>query len=567
MPKRNRSLFGEETNIQIPRARFDLSHSRKTTMNEGDLVPLFCQPVLPGDTFEVSESKVVRSLTPLVPVMDDAFLDTFWFFVPDDILWDDFKRFMKENDSSSWVQTGSFNMPGLDLSQIVQAAYVAGGTVKQQFTDPGSLWDYLGLPLLDVDNLQGGSIGSINYINVLPFRGYKLIATEWFRNENVVQPLAVSKSSTPSFTEYYGLWQVDKFKDYFTSALPAPLKASAPVSLPLVQGDWAPVTTRANEIPGASTSGAHTGLKFRQTNGTTPSNLDVVGTTSGGQAYSMTNGTPTVHQQVFPSNLWIDLGSTSAATVNSLRMAFAMQRVYERLAVGGSRYTEYLRSFFGVLVPDAALQRPEYLGGRSTRLDMRQIPQTGATSGTSILGSTGALSYTQDRGRSFKRSFNRFGYLYCLATIRVRHSYSQGIPAHFSVRDFWDMYNPKMAFLGEVPIYNRELMVQPDVSPAIPMDGVFGYKPIYNEYRYIPNTLTGLLRPDLQNGFQAWSYGDVFSTMPTLSDTFVKENDANVAQTLAVSNPATQFLVDAYFDMKAVRPLPSHPMPGLIDHF
>lgn len=557
---RNDPLYTSvKSNVGIPRAPFNLSEVSITTLNEGELVPFYLKEVLASDQFRVSEGAFIRSLTPLFPVMGVAHVDTFHFFCPMRLLWEHTKEFYKENNISAWAPSVTYTIPMVDLSAVA-ADRGADGHGFVDGCGPGSLFDHLtGVVLSDY-----WTTGDVSFeISILPFRMYTLVCNEWFRNQNIVDPELVSRGDIAGVSEVGDLWHVDKFRDRFTSALPAPQKGPS-VALPLfAAGETASVLTGDTD----RVTGVHPALRLRTSSGSPSADSILSVGTSGNLHVDASVSADPSGALLYPSNLFVSLDSVAASSVNSLRIAIATQRVYERLARSGSRFTEFLRAFFGALPADASLQRPEYLGGRSFKLDMRQVPQTSSSVSGSPLGNVGALSVTASGGYSFNRKFDEPGFLMSLACIRVEHVYSQGIDRLWTRKYFEDHYLPQYSHVGEMPIYSYELFLSGNVN-----DGdngqVFGYRPAWDEYRRGLNRLSGFVRPELQNGFQAVTYGEYFTQRPFLDEAFIKENTAPVAQTLAVSfSGAPQFIVEFSLDVQAVRPLPAYPVPGLMDHF
>lgn len=455
-----------------------------------------------------------------------------------------------------------YQIPALTLGDLWYAYDSDTDPDKPSATEAfgvGSLWDHFGLPLYQSGAQPNNDL--TNYIDVRPFRAYHLICNEWFRNQSLVDPLLVSKSDTADWTEYTGLWRADKRRDMFSSALPLPQKGPA-VPLPLVQGDYAPVLTRNAEIPKDANS---PGLRFRNVSSNNATGNATFRTDSVGAVQAVANASGTGVTQVQPANLWIDLTSAYAADINAFRLAFATQRVFEALARGGSRYTEFVRTFFHLIMPDAVAMRPEYLGGACVRHSMKQVAQTSGSTEESLLGQLGAYSMTASRKKAFHRNFGEHGFLIQVAVTRVDHTYSQGIERFWTRRNRFDLYLQPFAHLGEMPIYNRELYYDvgfPDVAGE-----VFGYRPPWDEYRHIPSRVTGCFRPELQNGYQAWTYSDYYTTTPKLSEEWIKEPSTNVGQTLATAEEEFQFIGVFAADILALRPMPAYPLPGLIDHF
>lgn len=548
--------------IDIKRSTFSRRAERLTSFDAGKLIPLYVSEILPGDTVKMNVDFLCRSLTPLTPVMDRAYIDIHFYFVPNRLVWTHWKEFMGENNSSFWAPTTEYSVPQL-TSPPNTVTGVAGFGV-------GSVADYMGLPV-NVDNLS---------VNALPFRGYALIWNDWYRDENLQQPCYVvlsdvvlggsnaglASSGEYDYSSYVSSYYVSrgcagaaplpvaKFHDYFTSALPAPQKSAEPVSIPLV--GYAPV-----ENIGFSGTFFSPSLYSDNIGGSLASGIPLG--SNGGSLASGQSGTFTDFGKVY-MNLGANLGESSAVTINALRNAFALQRWFERAARGGSRYIETIRAHFGVNPPDYMLARPEFLGGKRIQLSMSQVNQTSQTEGVNALGSTGAYSKTFDNAYYFTKSFVEHGFLFGMVMVRAEHSYSQGINKMWSRKAMTDYYWVEFAHLSEQPIYNREIYAQGTDTD----NEVFGYQEAYAEYRYDPKICSGLMRPSLGSaGLGIWNYGDVYTSLPTLSSSWIVEPQSNIARTLAVQGEqASQFYGDFVFDAVYTRPMPLYSIPGLLDH-
>lgn len=529
--------FSQIPSINIPRSVFNRSHGHKTTFNEGYLIPIYLDEALPGDTFNLKASLMARLATPIVPIMDNMFLDTFYFSVPNRIIWDNWVRMCGEQkqigDSTSYI-----------------CPYIDGpiGVTEE------SIWDYMGLPLQNIN------AGTTDKINALPFRAYNIVYNEWFRDENLCSRMAEYKGDGPDLFSGYGLRKRGKRHDYFTSALPWPQKGPG-VQIPL--GGSAPVIGN--------------GLAIGLDDGT--GRLELYNDNLGGALYSRTQG-HTTGQTITPVNdtvynkaigvtansslsgLVADLTSATAATINSLRQAFQIQRLYERDARGGTRYAEILRSHFGVVSPDARLQRPEYLGGSSQRISINAVQQTSSTDSTTPQGNLAAFGLVVDTNGGFHHSFTEHCIILGLACVRADLTYQQGLPKIFTRSTRFDYYWPVFANLGEQAVLTQELYYRFSTSHNT---DVFGYQERYAEYRYYPSRISGYLRSDSSTTLDVWHLSQNFTSTPTLSQSFIEENPP-ISRVVAVQNES-HFIFDSYFDLKCARPMPVYSVPGLIDHF
>jgi len=545
---RNKSVdvhqFAMVPKSDIPRSTFQRQSTHKTTFDSGYLVPVFCDEVLPGDTFRLRMTAFCRLSTPLFPVMDNLHLDSFFFFVPCRLVWDNFQKFM-----------GQQNNPGDSISYVIpQQVTPAGGYAIN------SLQDYFGLPT--VGQVAGGNTVSHN---ALPLRAYNLIWNEWFRDENLQNSVTVDKGDGPDTVTNYTLLRRGKRHDYFTSALPWPQKGTS-VSLPL--GTTAPVfgNGKALGLTVDGTNGYGAGYIAGNSIGVYASNLNAaVGTANAGGQPAAAKAIGVVTSGA--SGLFADLSAATAATINQLRQSFQIQKLLERDARGGTRYTEIIRAHFGVVSPDARLQRPEYLGGGTSPITINPIAQTSGTSAsgtTTPLGTLAAMGTALAGGHGFTQSFTEHGYVIGLVNVRADLTYQQGLRKMWSRSTRYDFYFPAFAMLGEQSILNKEIYCDGSANDA----NVFGYQERWAEYRYFPSMVTGLFRSTAAGTIDAWHLAQKFSSLPTLNTSFIQETPplSRIVADGAAAN-GQQLLFDSFFDIKTVRPLPMYSVPGLIDHF
>lgn len=558
------------TNIDIRRSTFDRSHSLKTSFNVGDIVPFFVDEVLPGDTFNVDTSKVVRLQTLLTPVMDNIYLDTYFFFVPNRLTWSHWKQFNGENTESAWIPQTEYEIP-----QITAPA--SGGW------SVGTIADYLGVPT-GVPNLS---------VSALPFRAYALVMNEWFRDENLSDPLVVPVDDATVAGVNTGTFVTDvckgglpykaaKYHDYFTSCLPSPQKGPDVVIPVADAGNY-------NVVGNGKVLGFTDGIKLAGANslyssGTfVGSSVNQFGTaigsdnpTSGGSLDLKGLGIATQAQlgdDLSNSGLIaVSSGNAQAATINQLRMAFQIQKLYEKDARGGSRYIEILKSHFGVTSPDARLQRPEYLGGNRVPININQVVQQSATaSGETAQGTVTGMSVTTDTHSDFTKSFTEHGFVIGVMVARYDHTYQQGLERFWSRKDRFDYYWPVFANIGEQAVKNKEIYAQgpatKDSAGNVIDDQVFGYQEAWADYRYKPSRVTGEMRSQYAQSLDVWHLADDYSALPMLSDSWIREDKANVDRVLAVtSTVSNQLFADIYIKNRTTRPMPMYSIPGLIDH-
>lgn len=537
--------FSDAPAMYMRRTKFDRSHVYKTTFDSGKLIPVFVDEVLPGDTTRMSVNYFARLATPIKPIMDNIYLDWFFFFVPNRLIWDHWQNFCFEQEDPD------------DSIDYVIPAITATGNADNAYI--GSLWDYFGLPINTSNNISG--------INALPFRAVYLIWNEWFRDENLQKSVKIQKGDTnevldSSRSSDQPSWVFSsdtnvapgfacpprgKRHDYFTSALPWTQKGPG-VELPL-SGN-APLLSADTQMQFQT--------MFPSFKGYNPGNLAGIVDTTG------TNNAQFV--QVTPEGTadwgYADLSGVSAATINSLRTAFQMQKFYERLARGGSRYTEVLRSFFGVVSPDARLQRPEFLGSFTKMVNVNPIAQTSATDDTSPQGNLSAYGVTAAKFHGFTKSFVEHGYIIGFVCARADLTYQQGINKMWLRSTVYDLYWPTFAHLGEQAIELREIYAQGTESDTT----VFGYQERYAEYRYKPSQITGKFRSSVVGGtLDKWHLSQFFQNAPALNEEFIVEKPP-IDRIVAVSSEP-QFLLDIGFRYTTVRPMPMFGTPGLVDHF
>lgn len=518
--------FSHSPQANIPRSAFNRSHGHKTTFNAGYLIPVYVDEALPGDTFNCRMTAFSRLATPLFPIMDNLYMESFFFAIPMRLIWE------------HWEQFNGANIPNPNSSTDYilprMTAPAVGGFPE------GSLYDYLGYPT---------KINSLVIENSTVPRAYNLVYNEWFRDENLQNSAVVNTGDGPDLSTDYVLRQRGKRYDYFTSCLPWPQKGPA-VQLPL--GTSAPVVTNTavtyyNSLN--TTTGVVNRGDLRHTGAGASTFFDLAPATMGGA-----------------TNLYADLSAATAATVNQLRQAFQIQKLYERDARGGTRYTEIIKSHFGVTSPDARLQRPEYLGGGSTPVNINPVAQTSQTVGTPTpsntpQGNLSAFGTSTIINHGFVKSFTEHCIILGLVCVRSDYTYQQGLNRMYSRSTRWDYYWPALSHIGEQAVLNKEIYSQGTAADA----NVFGYQERYAEYRYKPSQISGLFRSNATGTLDSWHLSQDFGSLPVLGNTFIVENPPMARVKAVTSEP--DFLFDSYFDLKCARPMPVYGVPGLIDHF
>ncbi|WNK14949.1 MAG: major capsid protein [Microvirus sp.] len=526
--------FSQVPKAEIQRSSFNRSHGYKTAFNSGYLIPVFVDEALPGDSFNLKMQTFARLSTPIVPFMDNLYMSTFFFAVPYRLVWSNFKKFCGEQATTA--ASTNFTIPQF-------TAYAPAAE---------SLSDYMGIPISGATTPLGAG-GTIAH-SCLWHRAYNLIWNEWFRDQNLQDSVKVGSTAAlddgPDAIADYVLLKRGKRHDYFTSCLPWTSKNNTGTAVTLPLGTSAPVISTGDGIPSFN-GGNLSGTLLRMNNGTTATNWDASATGTGNASWNNTK-------------LIADLTSATASTINSLRLAFQTQRMYERDARGGTRYREIIQSHFGVLDPnDARLQRPEYLGGNTSPIMLTPVPQTSSTTGALAQGRLSAAGISQSRA-GFVKSFSEHCLLLGMVCVYADLNYQTGLNRMWSRSTRLDHYWPALANIGEQAVLNKEIYAQGSANAAQDA-AAFGYQERFAEYRYKPSSITGKMRSQYATPLDYWHLAQKFTALPTLGTTFIQETPP-IDRVVAV-NTEPQFFFDAYFDLKCARPMPTYSVPGLIDHF
>lgn len=532
-----------------------------TTINEGELVPIYMDEVLPGDTAQVQLNGLIRMSTPIYPIMDNCYMDTYFFFVPARLLWEHFENMFGENDTDYWAEDTEYSTPKCTI----------GGTSGLA---NGSIGDYFGLPTQVTNALE---------VNALPARAYCKIYNEWFRDENLEAPLmlgykktddggtnadaskvtenanALDQTTNTNEATLYAMKpaRAGKFHDYFTSCLPSPLKNAEPVTLPMT-GAAGVYAYSDKELKNKTEATINSYTSQTDFGGTTNQRLyDTILWT--GEPEQLYVGNGTAKEQMW---LGADLSKVTATTINDLRQAIALQHIFESDARNGTRYREFLSGTWGVTSPDSRLQIPEYIGGQRIAINVNQVVQTSQTDTTTgqALGNTAAYSLTTCSKQMADYAATEYGYIIGLAVVRVEHSYQQGLGTKWTRGGRFTYYDPRLAALGEQPVYNREIY-----ADGSEKDGqIFGYQEAWADYRYKPSYVTGEMRSNYQTSLDAWHYADDYDKLPTLSAEWIQEGRENIDRTIAVTSAVShQFLCDFWFNETWYREMPIYSIPGI----
>lgn len=547
--------------MERPRSKFDRGHQLLTTINEGELVPIYMDEVLPGDTARIQLNGLIRMSTPIYPIMDNCYMDTYFFFVPARLLWEHFENMFGENDTDYWAEDTEYSTPKCTI----------GGTSGLA---NGSIGDYFGLPTQVTNALE---------VNALPARAYCKIYNEWFRDENLEAPLmlgykktddggtnenaskvtenanALDQTTNTNEATLYAMKpaRAGKFHDYFTSCLPSPMKNAEAVTLPMT-GSAGVYAYTDEELKNKTTQNITSFTSQEDSGGIQNQRLYDMFLWEGTPAQTLIgNGT---YKDI--SYLGADLSSVTATTINDLRQAIALQHIFEADARNGTRYREFLSGTWGVTSPDSRLQIPEYIGGQRIAINVNQVVQTSQTDTTTgqALGNTAAYSLTTCSKQMADYAATEYGYIIGLAVVRVEHSYQQGLGTKWTRGGRFTYYDPRLAALGEQPVYNREIYADGSEKDS----QIFGYQEAWADYRYKPSYVTGEMRSNYQTSLDAWHYADDYDKLPTLSAEWIQEGRENIDRTIAVTSAVShQFLCDFWFNETWYREMPIYSIPGI----
>ena len=563
MNRNNEAHFNQVPKMHASRATFKRDQKILTTFNAGELIPFYVDEVLPGDTFRVSTSAIIRQQTPKYPVMDDAYIDIYYFSAPNRILWKSWKEFMGEASLEPWMPASNLSVPQIKIRK---------DATSEAFSGPkkDSILDYMGVPNRVITK-NGSEVEDEISINALPIRAYVMIWNEFFRDQNVDNPatLLLDDSDT-RYEDYTGDTEstieqtlnlartggrclpVNKFHDYFTSCLPYPQRGPE-VNLPMTGN--ASITLYSDKEMTNALKNTNVHL-----DGRSPANPVFV-SKPGNSTSTLLGATTSGGTSAIRGFLGADLSSVNATTINDLREAIAVQHYYEAMARGGSRYREQLQAIWGVTTSDKTMQIPEYLGGGRYKVNVNQVVQSSAqaqTNGTD-LGSTGAISVTPINESSFTKSFEEHGFIIGVMCIRHDRTYQQGLERFWSRTDRLDYYVPQFANLGEQPVKKKEIML---TGKKASDDATFGYQEAWADYRMKPNRVSGEMRSNYEQSLDAWHYADEYDTVPTLSSSWMKEGRAEIDRTLIVQNH-DQFFGGLYIQNRTTREMPLYSVPGL----
>lgn len=559
MNRNNEAHFLNVPQLNISRSRFNRTQDIKLTFDAGELIPFYVDEVLPGDTFSVDQAAVIRMTTPKYPVMDNAYIDFYYFFVPNRIIWDHWKEFMGENNTGPWEQTTEYTVPAIKIN--------GGAGSRREYPDEGCILDYMGIPAKMTKTT--GEKTEVK-INALPVRAYVKIWNEWFRDQNVDNPavnytddadqeyasggdnkaeISIEEKLKVAARGGYPL-PVNRYHDYFSSSLPSPQKGPS-VTLPL-SGNAKVKPYKDQDLTQENTNW-DIDSKFEHSMEALNGGIRING-----------KGIPAGETGPVGSSIYLgtDLTTITGATINQLRQAFQVQKYYEECARGGTRYREIIRSLFGTIISDKTVQIPEYLGGQRVPININQVIQTSQTTETSPQGNTGAMSVTTMNKSQFTKSFEEHGWVLGLCCVRHDHTYQQGIERMWFRKDKLDYYYPVFANLGEQAVLKRELYATGETAND---ESVFGYQEAWAEYRMKPNRVAGKFRSNATGTLDVWHYADNYSKTPNLSQEWMKEGKNEIARTLLIQDEP-QFIMDVLVSNVSTRPMPIYSVPGLIDH-